>query len=473
MAKRRSAALPQSGIPAEPAKQAENQPPKTAQPSHEPATVVPVGELQQHSIAEKLGLKMGPDGNLDVPSLAYVLYSSKMFPDITSVSQGIVKITVGKELGLAPMQSVMGIHIIRDEAKNKTSIMIGAHLVAAKIKGSGRYDYDILEIDSQRCELQPYAKRDGTWRELKRVSYTVDEAKIAGLGQSYDTGQFKKGSNWAKDPQAMCFARAITRMEKMHFADLTGMPTYTPDELGYRTDADGNALVVKGNLVPDDISEEDLAKLKANDKPPNGPTVTRKPVGGLKLARLQQICKDKGWPLLGMLDMAFSINGYVNKEKAEQAWDAEATQMLLELIAEDAYEAIVKALDEAYTEWQKRTEGHPVDEAEAIIDQAKESVTKVTYVTKVTSEMSAAALESGAEAEEKTVELPKANGEEIIDRDQYNDLWAIVWQNPKLIQAAKEFAMSTLGYPKLKTLRDIKKKHLAAICDFAQRWGQP
>ena len=248
------------------------------------------------------------------------------------------------------------------------------------------------------------------------------------------------------------------------------MPTYTPDELGYRTAEDGTAMTVKGTLVPDDIPEEDLAKLKANDKPPVAATPPRKPIGGLKLARLQQICKDKGWPLLGMLDMAFSLNGYVNEQKAVQAEAVQATQTMLELLAEDTYEAIIKALEKPHAEWQKRTEGHPVDEAEAIIDKAKDGDGVFEDAAKVTPDVTKVTVEP-VEAEAKPA-APNGSGEDIIDRDQYDDLWAIVCQNPKLIQAAKEFATSTLGYPKLKTLRDIKKKHLAAICDFAQRWSQ-
>jgi hypothetical protein len=502
MRNRRSAALPEKGTPAGPStSQPENpQPPK---PPTGGTNVIPAAaaeQLQQHGIAEKLGLKMDALGNLDIPSLAYVLYTSKMFPDIGSVSQGIVKIMVGKELGLAPMQSVMGVHIIVTDGGKKTSIMVGAHLIAAKIKSSGRYDYDVLEMDAERCELQPYVKREGdkTWRELKRISYTTAEALAAGLGSSYETKKFKAGSNWAKDPQAMCFARAITRMEKVHFADLTGTPTYTPDELGFRTDAAGNALSVKGILVPDDIPEEDLMRLqKSIDKqqPPgstNIPHVPRQPVGGVKLARLQQICQDKGWPLLAMLDMVFSLNGYVNKESAERAWDAEANQTLLELIADDTYDQVVKALDEPHPEWLKRTEGHVQDEAEQIIDRAKEgSVTKVTEdATKVTPETCTHERLTeegicrycftdcrgigGSEPAKPAEEAPaNGKGEQLLESDQYDDLWALISVNPKLIQAAKDFARQTLGgYEGLKTLRDLKQKHLAAVTDFAQRWGQ-
>ena len=68
-------------------------------------------------------------------ALGKAFAESGMFPDIKSAAQAIVKIQAGAELGIGPFQSMSGIHIISGKPT------IGAGVMAAMVKGSGKYDY--------------------------------------------------------------------------------------------------------------------------------------------------------------------------------------------------------------------------------------------------------------------------------------------------------------------------------------------
>jgi hypothetical protein len=412
-------------------------------------------------VADKLGLKTDAAGNLDITSLAYVLQTSKLFPDIQTVSQGIVKILVGREMGFGPMQSVMGVHLIRtkgrDNEPDKVTIMVGAHLIAAKIKGSGRYDYDVLQLDPLGCELQPYAKRNGEWKPLARIKYTVADAKTAMLGgfdsQKYP-GRFNPYGNWAKDPQSMCFARAMTRMEKVHFADLTGIPAYTPDELGYRVDDAGNALVVNGRLVPDDLPQGQ--EPQADPKPQQKLREVASPVS---IARMTSWAQDKGWPLEGLLDMLFTIDGYVDQRTAEVAWDAGANQRLLELVAS---ESVAPAMDlmgkEEYKIWLAKVEAAAQTVADETIEAAKST-------KEAQSEATTAKEETIDVKPEPKPEAKPDPGENEISPEQYDDLYALISDDKDIAKTTREFARS-LGYS---TLKKIKVKDLKAVTDHAQK----
>jgi hypothetical protein len=63
---------------------------------------------------------------------------SGMFPDVTDGAKALVKILAGKEIGVTPFQAMTNIHIIQGKAT------MGANLIAAKVNGSGRYDYRVM-----------------------------------------------------------------------------------------------------------------------------------------------------------------------------------------------------------------------------------------------------------------------------------------------------------------------------------------
>src|SRR4028118_1865462 len=67
-------------------------------------------------------------GGMDMQSLGRVLAQSGYFKDVRSEAQAIVKVLYGQEIGVGPVSSLMGIHII--EGKPAPS----SNLVATMVK---------------------------------------------------------------------------------------------------------------------------------------------------------------------------------------------------------------------------------------------------------------------------------------------------------------------------------------------------
>lgn len=65
------------------------------------------------------------------------------------------------------------------------------------------------------------------------VTFTLDDARRANLA----------GKNtWKQYPQSMCWARAVSQLCRMLFADVTLGLSYTPEELGAEVDAEGSVI---------------------------------------------------------------------------------------------------------------------------------------------------------------------------------------------------------------------------------------
>ena len=146
---------------------------------------------------------------------------SGLFPDITRVSQAVVKVLAGRELGIGPFAAMSDIHIIEGKP------VIGARILAALVRQSAVYDYEIVEWTNERCAIDFY--RHGQKLE-PTVTFTEEDAKRAELNKPTRAG---KPSNHTKFPRNMKFARAMSNGVGLHCPDLTaGAPVYTPDELG-------------------------------------------------------------------------------------------------------------------------------------------------------------------------------------------------------------------------------------------------
>lgn len=163
-----------------------------------------------------------PVGPMTDPlAIGQVMARSGLFPDITRVSQAVVKVLAGRELGIGPFAAMSDIHIIEGKP------VIGARILAALVRQSAVYDYEILEWTNERCAIDFY--RHGQKLE-PTVTFDQEDAKRAELDKPTRAG---KPSNHMKFPRNMKFARAMSNGVGLHCPDLTaGAPVYTPDELG-------------------------------------------------------------------------------------------------------------------------------------------------------------------------------------------------------------------------------------------------
>jgi hypothetical protein len=180
-----------------------------------------------------------PVGPMTDPlAIGQVMARSGLFPDITRVSQAVVKVLAGRELGIGPFAAMADIHIIEGKP------VIGARILAALVRQSPVYDYEIIEWTNERCAIDFY--RHGHKLE-PTVTFTEDDAQRAELNQPTRSG---KPSNHMKFPRNMKFARAMSNGVGRHCPYLTaGAAVYTPDELGVE-DPDADVAPVAGEGEP-------------------------------------------------------------------------------------------------------------------------------------------------------------------------------------------------------------------------------
>jgi hypothetical protein len=147
----------------------------------------------------------------EIMSIGKAFAESGMFPDIKSAAQAIVKIQAGAELGIAPFAAMSGIHIISGKPT------IGAGVMAAMVKASGKYNYRVTEQTDKVCSINFYegAEMIGT------STFTIEDAKKAGT------------KNTDKFPRNMLFARAMSNGVKWYTPDVFAGPVYVPEEMDF------------------------------------------------------------------------------------------------------------------------------------------------------------------------------------------------------------------------------------------------
>jgi hypothetical protein len=166
----------------------------------------------------------------DLKELCSMLCKSGYFQDAKDLSQAVVKVMYGAELGFPPIMSMKGIHIIKGNPS------VGAGLIAAKIKSCRpRYDYRVIRLNPEICELQAF--EDGLKSGI--VTFTAEEARIAGT------------QNMGKFPKNMLFARCISNLHRFYLPDLfNGAQVYTPEEFGAEIDDQGRLVDIEQEPDP-------------------------------------------------------------------------------------------------------------------------------------------------------------------------------------------------------------------------------
>lgn len=159
--------------------------------------------------------------DLSLSQIGSVFAKSGYFSDAKGEAQAIVKIMAGDELGIGPVASMKGIHIIKGQ------VSFAANTLAAMIKRSGKYNYQVIREDDEACELQFY---ENGQKAGPPVSFTAAQAKAAGT------------QNMNKWPAAMLFARCISKGFRSRCPDLALGPVYVPEELGAAVDEEGQPL---------------------------------------------------------------------------------------------------------------------------------------------------------------------------------------------------------------------------------------
>ncbi len=148
----------------------------------------------------------------DIEMLGRAMAASGFFKDIKSASQAMVKILAGKEIGLPPIAAMTGIHLIDGK------VSLGANLIAAAVKRSGRYNYRVREHTADGCRIEFFEHGES----VGISEFTMQDAQAANL-----TGK----AVWRQYPRNMLFARALTNGARWYCADVFGGAVYTEEEL--------------------------------------------------------------------------------------------------------------------------------------------------------------------------------------------------------------------------------------------------
>lgn len=165
---------------------------------------------------------------------------SGMFADTKSAAQAIVKIQAGQEIGIPPFAAMTGIHIIQGKPT------IGAGLIASRVKGSGKYDYKVVEATELKCSIDFFQGKE----KIGNSTFTIEDAKKA-LTKNLD-----------KFPKNMLFARAISNGVKWYAPDVFSGPVYTPEEMQSVTEDVAHEVVT---VIPEPFKtvEEKVEDAKA------------------------------------------------------------------------------------------------------------------------------------------------------------------------------------------------------------------
>lgn len=149
-----------------------------------------------------------------------------------AIAMMATKILAGREMGFGPFASVNGINIIQGKPA------MGANLMAAAIKSSGRYDYRVREMTDKVCRIEYFERVDGKWESIGESSFTDVDARKAGT------------KNMDKFARNMLFARAMSNGVRWYCPDIMcGNAVYVPEELGAEVDGEGNVVTVEPRRV--------------------------------------------------------------------------------------------------------------------------------------------------------------------------------------------------------------------------------
>lgn len=180
----------------------------------------------------------------EIMSIGKAFAESGMFPDIKTAAQAVVKIQAGAEMGIPPFAAMSGIHIIQGKPT------VGAGLMAANVKGSGKYDYRVKESTEKICSIDFYQGKEN----IGNSTFSIEDAKKAGT------------KNLDKFPKNMLFARAISNGVKWYCPDIFAGPVYVPEEMAQVTE-DASYTDVTPKLKPITQKTFDVAINKIQSLP--------------------------------------------------------------------------------------------------------------------------------------------------------------------------------------------------------------
>lgn len=150
----------------------------------------------------------------DAERLARIAVASGLTP-LRRPEEAAVILLTGRELGLAPMQSLRGIHVVQGRP------VLSADLMVAIVRRSGLCaSWRTVESTPEVCTIE--TRREGE-TDPARKTWTMADAARAGLTA--------KGGNWKAYPTQMLRHRCAADLAREVYPDVV-LGLYDPDEMG-------------------------------------------------------------------------------------------------------------------------------------------------------------------------------------------------------------------------------------------------
>ena len=182
-------------------------------------------EMEAVEVAFRIGQAAAQAGN----------YKSKNAAELA------LRVKYGMEMGLGPATALQSVTVIQG------SPTLTAGAIASRISAHPDYDYDVTAHTDESCTIVIWRHKRGEWRECPPSTFTMEDAKQAGLVRS---------GPWKQYPRNMLFARALTNAARWYAAEVFGGAVYTPDEMGAEVDQDGEVVRVPANAKPPEPAPE-------------------------------------------------------------------------------------------------------------------------------------------------------------------------------------------------------------------------
>jgi len=149
---------------------------------------------------------------MSIDQTAEMFVRSGMFPDLKSVEAAATLLIIGRGFGISDYDSVTGLYL------RQGKVNMHANVMAAAIKASGKYDYEVTENTDQQCSIQFFRVDSAGRNPIGNHSFSMAQAQRANLTKNF---------TWKQYPEAMLFARCISAGYRAHCPDALGAaPVY-------------------------------------------------------------------------------------------------------------------------------------------------------------------------------------------------------------------------------------------------------
>ena len=132
---------------------------------------------------------------MSIDQTAEMFVRSGMFPDLKSVESAATLLIIGRGFGISDYDSVTGLYL------RQGKVNMHANVMAAAIKASGKYDYEVTENTDQQCSIQFFRVDSAGRNPIGNHSFSMAQAQRANLTKNF---------TWKQYPEAMLFARCIS-----------------------------------------------------------------------------------------------------------------------------------------------------------------------------------------------------------------------------------------------------------------------